>query len=415
MSIEAFLTALPTAANSPLAFVAYLALVVAWFAIAFRTKRLNLILKQIDKFPEAQRRGVLRDEFGLTLKEGLSAKDFLRGQRQKLVFVAFCAALLVVVVVASLATVRGIEMEKNAALQKSMQLALDATRLGITKATQLRLRESIGALQSAINAHPTAAGWMNLGYVYEEISDLDGAINAYRQALRFDSRNPYAHNALGFIFKDKAEYSKAEEHLLEAGKLISEDHGVHGELRFMIYGNLGNVYHEQAKLPKFKDSADQLRARALSTMLSVKELVEFVSRESSVAMWLGNIGNVYLEQGDLHSAEDYFTKSIAIKRRLAVSRTLANSLNNLAELRIKQGNDAGAEPLLREALSMFEEIENTYGQGVVYLHLGDIEQRAGRADISGSYHRKSFQLLSGTGSRDSYYIDAEKRVKGGRS
>ncbi len=99
----AALNALPEAAASPFALIAYAVLVVAWVLVAFRLQRNAQLLKNIDKFPEADRIKAINNEMGgAFIKEGMAAEDWLRSKRQTYIFWGFLAVLGVLVVLATL-------------------------------------------------------------------------------------------------------------------------------------------------------------------------------------------------------------------------------------------------------------------------------------------------------------------------
>lgn len=62
--MKAALEALPHAAQSPLAFAAYVVAIVAWLIIALRVNRNRQLLKHLEKLPEGHRLEALRMEMG---------------------------------------------------------------------------------------------------------------------------------------------------------------------------------------------------------------------------------------------------------------------------------------------------------------------------------------------------------------
>jgi hypothetical protein len=86
--IEQFLKQLTTVASSPYAFVAYVALVIVWAIVVVKTRRLVAISQNLSLLPEADRKSILEKDYGFHLKEGMSAKDFLKAQRTAYVLLA---------------------------------------------------------------------------------------------------------------------------------------------------------------------------------------------------------------------------------------------------------------------------------------------------------------------------------------
>ncbi|MGO6875412.1 hypothetical protein ACCS85_26765 [Rhizobium ruizarguesonis] len=94
------LQAIPQAATSPYAFIAYLSAVLAWVAITYRVKRNETLLANIDKLPAEDRRLALEAEMGAAaVHGGISPADWLKQKRQFYYFLGFLAILAVAVVV----------------------------------------------------------------------------------------------------------------------------------------------------------------------------------------------------------------------------------------------------------------------------------------------------------------------------
>lgn len=100
---ENFLTELKTVAGSPLAFVAYLAVLAAWvFAVHHGSKlaRLGTFLKEI---PEADRSSLIARELSITPRAGLTAEQWLAYQTRKHLLIAFLATVVALVAIAVVA------------------------------------------------------------------------------------------------------------------------------------------------------------------------------------------------------------------------------------------------------------------------------------------------------------------------
>ena len=105
--MDMFLAQLATVASSPYALVAYLVLVAVWAYVAIKATRIKTIAQSLALVPESERRTLLEKDYGFHLKEGMSAKDFLRAQRVTYVFYGFMAILAVVALIATLTILRG--------------------------------------------------------------------------------------------------------------------------------------------------------------------------------------------------------------------------------------------------------------------------------------------------------------------
>jgi hypothetical protein len=79
--ITAFTKAIPSAAASPLALVAYLATLGAWTLITWRVRRFRELLQKIELLPEPDRIKALQMELGyVPVLKGLTAEQYLRSR-----------------------------------------------------------------------------------------------------------------------------------------------------------------------------------------------------------------------------------------------------------------------------------------------------------------------------------------------
>ena len=110
-------------------------------------------------------------------------------------------------------------------------------------------------------------------------------------------------------------------------------------------GNLGNIYLDQGDLTKAEDHLQQTLAiyRGTSNLLGV-------------ANALGGLGNVYKNQDDLTKAEDQHQQALAIDRQIGHRLGEAQDLGGLGLVAEKQADIKKSCRLLKEALQIFETI-----------------------------------------------------------
>ncbi|MGA7317752.1 MAG: hypothetical protein WBX22_27730 [Silvibacterium sp.] len=104
MDLKSLVSALPTAASSPLAFAAYVLVIAAWLVIALRVKRNRQLLDHLEKLPDSDRLKALQLEMGaVQVRAGLTADQWLRSRLQLYYFLSFCLVCVVAVVVFAIA------------------------------------------------------------------------------------------------------------------------------------------------------------------------------------------------------------------------------------------------------------------------------------------------------------------------
>ncbi|ROL75571.1 hypothetical protein [Pseudomonas vranovensis] len=98
MSFDAYIQAIPIAASSPYALLAYVVIVVSNVIIALKVIRLKWVLKDIEKIPEKDRRGILERLIGVVLPDQISAEEWIRSNVHRYIFFSFIALLVFIVV-----------------------------------------------------------------------------------------------------------------------------------------------------------------------------------------------------------------------------------------------------------------------------------------------------------------------------
>ena len=72
-------------------------------------------------------------------------------------------------------------------------------------------------------------------------------------------------------------------------------------------------------------------------------------------MAANNLGNVYLARGQLNKAEQLLRNSAALWRKAEAHLNLANTLADLANTLVAQGDSSAADPLYRQALAIVDD------------------------------------------------------------
>ncbi|BDD59259.1 hypothetical protein MPDQ_000209 [Monascus purpureus] len=145
------------------------------------------------------------------------------------------------------------------------------------KAPVLTTAQKIAALNEQV--------WLQIGSLTELMGDLDGAMNAYEQALRHNQWSIPAMNAISCILRTKEQFPKAVEYLQNIVKLDPTS----GE----TWGSLGHCYLMMDNLQEAYTSYQQ----ALYHLRDPKE----------PKLWYG-IGILYDRYGSLDHAEEAFSQ-----------------------------------------------------------------------------------------------------------
>ncbi|MBK7016740.1 MAG: tetratricopeptide repeat protein [Sulfuritalea sp.] len=391
MDIKTFLDALSVVALSPYALVGYALVVIVWGVSLWNTRKLQIIGERLKDLPEKDRLKALQLEYKLIPKEGLDSKAFLALRAQQYKVAIILAFVLAVVLIACLATYRAIEGEKLSSALRSMSIALEVTKLGKISADNKQYSLAAGNLEAALQAYPSAVGYMSLGYIYDELSNTDAAIVAYKKANEINPSVSDIHNALGYLYKDAGQYELALTHLEKARSLSKPG----DDVWFMATANAGNVVYEIGrKTNNTTDRSKQCEKAINEYFLPALNYRGAIKNQNLVAAALANLANCYKDTNRLADARRVTEEAISIKRRVNANRSLADTLVNMADLLLKEARYEEAKPYLIEATSIFVIAQNHLGIGAAYFNLGDIMWAQGKEKEARRYYEQSIEAFS---------------------
>lgn len=391
MDTKFFFDALPTIASSPYALIGYAFVIFAIGATKWQSHKLNIISNRLKDLPEKDRLKALELEYKLIPKGGLDANSFLAFKAKQGKYIVILAVVAAIVLISSLATYKAIEEKKLSSLIQSTIAALNITKLGKISIDNNNFSIAAGNLEATLEVYPTQQGYMNLGYIYEEISNTDAAILAYQRALEFSPENPEIHNSLGSLYKDAGKFDLAVGHLDKAISLSK----IGDEVWFMATVNRGSVLYEIGR--KSNDVAirqEQCKLAINQFFLKALEVRGGIKNQDIVAKTLANTGNCYKDIQDFKKAEELIQEAVLIKRRESADRSLADTLVNLADAFLKQEQYSQAKPYLLEAASIFDITGNQLGLGTAYFNLGDICWADGDPNEAKNFYQKSVDLFT---------------------
>lgn len=363
MDIELLLKGVGEVAKSPLSFVAYAIVAIAWAAIAWKEARIKNITKTLALLPEDKRLKALELEYKLIPKNGLSSQEFLTHERRKYYFLAFGISMFAVLVIATLAIYRYIQIDRINVAGETMKIAYQAFARSTTTADDNRFMNAIGKLEESVIINPTYSGYANLADIYEEVKEVDRAIWASQKAIELDPTNPSPENMIGMLLKDKGQLDEAEKHLLTAQSLFEQKHLKDDEFQTSILVNTGNVYYEKADATSNSEEKEKYARIAIEKFYKPALLLRGgLQNKSYLANLLGNTANSYRILGNFKKAEELMFQSIALKDSLAKSSPLWNSLGvgyfNLGDIYLKQGAIKDAKKYIQLSADIFKSSEN---------------------------------------------------------
>jgi predicted ATPase/class 3 adenylate cyclase len=132
---------------------------------------------------------------------------------------------------------------------------------------------------------------------------------------------------------------------------------------------------------------------------AARELAKASGNRKSLALALGNMGNVARDQGRYEKAEKLYQESLQIKREIGDQSGIVMSLQGLGFVAWDQGRYEEAEKLYRESLEIDRGIGNRFGIAESLFGLGLVLCDMGRLDEAEKLHLESLTIERETGDR----------------
>lgn len=233
---------------------------------------------------------------------------------------------------------------------------------------------------------------LNLGIIYQNLSDISQAINFYEQSLKLyagisDSlgMNECLNN-LGAAVGDQGNYS-LQLNFYSQGLKIAEEIG-DVALQAKGLNNLGVVAYETSNYPL-----------ALSYFERSLKIAEEQNDKSIISSCLNNLGVIAQKQGDYPLAKSYNNQSLRIAEELNDTRGIAQSYTNLGALDYFQGNYSSAIKFWEKAMQINQEIKDDISEGNCLNNLGAAATDQGNYKLAESYHNASLKLREKAGDK----------------
>lgn len=233
-----------------------------------------------------------------------------------------------------------------------------------------------------------------LAGIYANRGEFDQALNTYDKGLAIAETNSDRNNlAYGNVYKSDlylrilGEFDKAWEMQQKSFDIFLEVDNEWGIAdSYLGFGNIKNLQGENVKAIRFYEKSDSLYAR--------------LGNEYARATPMNNMGTIYYAQRDYEKALGLFSKAISILDKLGIqdaSRTLY--VGNIGEVKMEQGEYEEAEKWLMQALNESREINDVNQISTTLVILGRLKTETKDFDQAGKYLRESLELQQKMGLR----------------
>lgn len=162
----------------------------------------------------------------------------------------------------------------------------------------------------------------------------------------------------------------------------------HDTIRCSVLDQLIEVADE-GEWQKYNEQMMQISLKNIGLKPQGRELKVF---SKYYATALHNQGIIFSEQSDDEKAVEYFNRSIDISKKAGNKNEMAISLQAIAQIDIRKGNNTKALNQLYECLKIFEEVGDEIGIADVHLSIGDICFLQNDYYRAIEHHKKSLAL-----------------------
>jgi len=149
------------------------------------------------------------------------------------------------------------------------------------------------------------------------------------------------------------------------------------------YGNVGISLKSKGKSKE-----------ALSAQEKALSLRTELADSNGMAICINNIGNVYLNLGDYHKAEEYYNLSLGIRKALNQPSKMAASIGNLGLIAQRNGKYVKAIRLNMESLKLQEQANDLRGVALSYNNVGAIYLETEDIDNAEKYFQLGLEIAN---------------------
>jgi|GEM_PF-4386537 len=194
-----------------------------------------------------------------------------------------------------------------------------------------------------------------------------------------DSARGYWNSRLAWYFLNQYQLDSAE-HYITRARDIHEQLGDE-RARMVQLHYQGLVHRLKSEFPA-----------ALDTFQRVLAYYESVGDTARTTSPLFNLGVVYNLIGDYDRSLQYYYRELEVNERFYGPKSIANSLNSIANLQRNRGNLEEAKATYQRARSLIEPLDDPYMQATVYGNLATNELLVGQLDSAQYWAEKSLEI-----------------------
>ena len=244
---------------------------------------------------------------------------------------------------------------------------------------------------------------INLGQVYSKLGDYPRAIEYFLTGIALGdsihSENSRAYNSLAVAYRKSSNYEQAIAALQESIRLLNAtDNKVTG-LTGGIYANLGNVFLDTGDL----DKAMYYQQKAL-------HIFDSLHQYRGMVICYNNISEVLVHQKRFSEALKWSQKSLALSHHNHLTANEASAMEGMATIASATGNDLKAIDYLKQAIALSETHQHKMELVRLYKAMAHSYEAIGKNNLSLLYLKKHIVLKDSVFNQEASIKMANLRV-----
>lgn len=282
--------------------------------------------------------------------------------------------------------------------------------------------------KSLLTAHPdSVVGHHGLGVLYSLLGRREEAIRELDQVIALRPQNAVAYSYKGFVLAREGRHPQAIETLQICLRLLEASPD--DVLQRAVLSQLGDVYRRIGNYPQATKNLESVVALArasadlrteetgLSQIASLhyrqnnypqalnywRQALEvsktIKSRQTRIntypQRYIGNIGDVYDQLGDLPAAEQSYLEALTLSVEVKDEANQSSVLQSLGDLYARQGKLSQALSVSQQALALGEKRNDLANQLGALNTLSALYRQLGEAGKSMEYVQRSLKILEG--------------------
>ncbi|MBL6449644.1 tetratricopeptide repeat protein [Fulvivirga sp. 29W222] len=227
---------------------------------------------------------------------------------------------------------------------------------GYLKKMDKHLDEAVTAFFNALDLYQQVGDSLfqakvlnNIGDIYRTAYLSKEAYECFKVAeglyakLEREDKLPGLYENMGLLFIDSAAYEIAKNYF-DKGIVLCRKNDVQGKLS-ILHNLYGKLFYKQSKYKEARKSY----CKSYDLLLDKNSI--------RAAFIYGNIGEAYLEEGEIDQAKTWFEKSLALKQSIA-NADLRPTLNYLGQVGLQKGD-------FKEALGYFDQVVDLSKEDII--------------------------------------------------